>query len=409
MGKGGEDRVQRVGRKVNHVVNYSGPAIRVQAPTGRVVDGRGRARQTGAVNTDLHAFVRDALSRGASRDDIRKALRDARWPEDEIEAELGAWHDAGLGIPVPRRRVGFSPREAFLYLLLFVALYLVAFHVGAILFALIERTWPDPAVSAEEAWARTRDWVRFSLASVLVAFPVYLLTARLTGRAVAVDPEKRNSGVRRWLTYLTLFNAACVLIGDFIAVLLGLFKGELTARFLSKAAIVAAIGGWLFTHYMGGLRRDEAEAPRHAGPSQLARAAGALVVVVALLGLWLAGSPARARRQALDQRRVQVLSQIADAVGDHVRFRRALPSTLDELMMRGGGRPGLTLTDPVTHDRVPYVVLDSLRYQLCADFDAPDSVGPYGEAVNSFWRHGAGRTCFTFDVPPPHLLPPGGN
>jgi hypothetical protein len=360
------------------------------------------------VNTDLHAFVRDALSRGASRDDIRKALRDARWPEDEIEAELAAWHDAGLGIPVPKRRVGFSPREAFLYLLLFVALYLVAFHTGAILFALVERTWPDPAVSAEEAWARTRDWVRFSLASVLVAFPVYLFTARVTGRAVAVDPEKRNSGVRRWLTYLTLFNAACVLIGDFIAVLLGLFKGELSVRFMSKAAIVAAIGGWLFAHYMGGLRRDEAEAPRHAGPSQLARAAGLVVAIVAFVGLWLAGSPARARRQALDQRRVQVLSQIANAVGDHVRMRRALPVTLDELM-RGNPQSGFTLTDPVTHDRVPYIVLDSLHYQLCADFDAPDSVGPYGDAVNPFWRHGAGRTCFTFDVAPSQLRPRGGN
>jgi hypothetical protein len=97
------------------------------------------------MNADLHAFVREALARGTSRDDVRKALRDARWPDDEIEAELEAWHDAGLGLPVPRRRVGFSPREAFLYLLLFVALYLVAINVGVILFAWVVRTWPDAA------------------------------------------------------------------------------------------------------------------------------------------------------------------------------------------------------------------------------------------------------------------------
>jgi len=130
------------------------------------------------VNPDLHAFVREALARGTSRDDVRKALRDARWPEDEIEAELEAWHDAGLGLPVPRRRLGFSPREAFLYLLLFVALYLVAFNVGSILFFWIERLWPDAAMSgSEEYWDRTRDGVRFAISCVLVAFPVYLYTA----------------------------------------------------------------------------------------------------------------------------------------------------------------------------------------------------------------------------------------
>ena len=90
------------------------------------------------MNEPLHTFVRDALARGVSRDAIRDALREARWPDDEIEAALEAWHDAGLGLPVPRRRVALSPREAFLFLLMFVSLYLVAYHTGAILFVLIE-------------------------------------------------------------------------------------------------------------------------------------------------------------------------------------------------------------------------------------------------------------------------------
>src|SRR5262249_8997938 len=203
-----------------------------------------------------------------------------------------------------KRRLAFSPREAFLYLLMFVALYLVAINVGVILFAWVERTWPDAAVrNWSEAWEARRGSVRFALACVLVAFPVYVLTSRLTGRAIAADAEKRNSGVRRWLTYLTLFNAACVLIGDFIVVLQGLFAGELTVRFLFKAGIVAAIGGWVLAHYLGGLRRDEADRPRSAAPAPHARVAGALVVGVMILGMWLAGPPARARNPALGPRR----------------------------------------------------------------------------------------------------------
>lgn len=348
------------------------------------------------MNSDLHGFVRDALAQGASRDAIRTALRDARWPDDEIEAELAAWHDAGLGLPVPRRRVGVSPREAFLYLLLFVSLYLVAYHTGQILFGLVHRAWPDPALD-ESLWDRTREWVRFSVATLLVAFPVYLFTSRLIGRAVAKDPEKRNSGVRRWLTYLTLFSAACVLIGDFIAVLLGLLKGELTLRFMSKAAIVAAIAGFLFTHYMRGMRRDEEEAPRALPPSPLARAAGAVVAIVVLTGLWIAGSPGVARRQLLDQRRLRELQAISAAVTDHYHVRSRLPESLDRLA-RTGTQEGLALQDPVTHEPYAYQPVDSMSYELCATFDAADSLGPYRGKPDPFWRHDAGRACFRFEV-----------
>jgi hypothetical protein len=351
------------------------------------------------MNSDLHTFVREALSHGASRDAIRAALRDARWPDDEVESALAAWHDAGLGLPVPRRRVGVSPREAFLYLLLFASLYLVAYHVGAILFAWIERSWPDAAVMDSAVDLRS-EWVRFGVASLLVAFPVYLLTARITGRAVARDPEKRNSGVRRWLTYLTLFNAACVLIGDFIAVLLGLLKGELTARFMSKAAVVAAIAAWLFTHYMGGLRRDEEDAPKRATPSWLARAAGGAVVLVILLGMYIAGAPAQVRREAIDQRRVNELQTLSQHVLTFNATFKHLPRDLDELAQLNSPASRLSLTDPVRKVRYEYLVHDSSSFELCATFDASDSLGPYGPGVNPFWRHEAGHTCFTFHVQP---------
>jgi hypothetical protein len=367
------------------------------------VDAYRFPRDTAAMNADLHAFVRDALARGVGRDAIREALREARWAEDEIESALGAWHDAGLGLPVPRRRVGFSPREAFLYLLLFVALYLVAYHTGAILFAMVERAWPDPALD-ENIWNRAREWLRFSLASLLVAFPVYLLTARITGRAVARDPEKRNSGVRRWLTYLTLFNAACVLIGDFIAVLLGLLKGELTARFTSKAAVVAAIAGWLFAHYLGGLRRDEEDPPRAAGPSWWARAAGVVVLAVTVAGLVLAGSPAVARKQILDQRRLRELQMLSNAVNNFYGARQRLPADLTE-MVKTGAHPEVSLRDPVTRERYPYQVVDSVSYELCATFDAADSLGPHESRPSEFWRHGAGSQCFRFTVNVPTRRP----
>ena len=348
------------------------------------------------VNADLHRFVHDALARGVPRETIRSALREARWPDDEIDAELAAWHDVGIGLPVPRRRIGISAREAFLHLLLFVSLYLVAYHAGAILFGWFERLWPDRA-SLDTIADPRRDTIRLSVASLLVAFPIYLFTARLIGRAVARDPEKRNSGVRRWLTYLTLFNAACVLIGDLIAILLGLLKGELTQRFVSKAAVVGSIAGWLFTHYLRALRRDEVEPPTTpAARTWPARAAGTAVVLVLALGLWLVGTPAQVRRQALDQRRIEDLQSLSQEVNAFEAAQHRLPATTDELREWNPGRSPLHWRDPVRRTLYAYRSLDAGRFALCATFDAADSVAPYGGGVDDFWRHGAGPVCFKF-------------
>jgi hypothetical protein len=347
-------------------------------------------------HADLHTFVRDALSRGIPREEVRRALLEARWSPDEVEAELAMWHDAGLAVPVPRRSVAISPREAFLHLLMFVALYLVAFHVGAVAFAWIRVKLPDPLVTGYDVtFALVRDNVRFSLATLLVAYPVFLLLSRVTSQAVERDPEKRNSGVRRWLTYLTLFNAACVLIGDFITTLLGLLKGELTAPFLAKVVVVAAIAGWLFSHYLGGLRREEAAAPRAAMSAWFARLASLGVIAAIVVAMWISGHPSAVRTEALDQQRVANLDAIAHAVQQYRRTHGVPPTTLTEVA-RQPDAGTIVLSDPVRRDPYAYTPIDSLRFELCATFDHADSLGPYGENVSPFWRHDAGRACFRF-------------
>lgn len=53
-----------------------------------------------------------------------------------------------------------------------------------------------------------------SLACVMVAFPVYVFTMRYILREVRVQPEKNDSLVRKWLTYIALLVAAGVVVGD---------------------------------------------------------------------------------------------------------------------------------------------------------------------------------------------------
>ncbi len=201
---------------------------------------------------DLSTFVRDALARDIPRERIATALRAAGWPQDKVDEALAAYAEVDFPLPVPRPRPYLSAREAFLYLLLFTALFLSAFHFGALLFELIEKAVPDPAGPSFSATT-----LRWSVSYLLVAFPLYLLLTVHQERELRRDPGKRASKVRKWLTYLTLFVAAGFLVGDLVALLFHLLEGELSLRFGLKVAVVAAIAGTAFGYYLADLRREE--------------------------------------------------------------------------------------------------------------------------------------------------------
>lgn len=209
------------------------------------------------MQSDIHSFVREALLRGIPKADIHAALRKANWKDDEVRAALDTYADVAFPIPVPKRKPYGAAREAFMYLVLFLCLYISAFSFGSLLFHFINRWIPD-AIRFYESGDLSA--VRMSVASLIVAFPLYLWLSSLLAAAIRRDPERKGSKVRKWLTYITLFIAAGVIIGDLITLLFNLLGGELTARFLLKVLTVLLIAGLIFGYYLWDLRQEEKEA-----------------------------------------------------------------------------------------------------------------------------------------------------
>jgi hypothetical protein len=211
-----------------------------------------------AATQELERFVREALASGASRQQLEMVLAAAGWTPDQVRGALAAWADVAFPVPVPRPRAQLSAREAFLYLLLFSTLYLTAWHLGSLLFDLVNHALPDPA-DAQFRAGNLGPSMRWSIATLAVAFPVFAFLARHIGMELARHPEKRLSPVRRWLTYLTLFIAAGALIGDLIVLVYNVLGGEASLRFLLKVGVVGAIAGTIFGYYLVDLRREEHE------------------------------------------------------------------------------------------------------------------------------------------------------
>jgi uncharacterized protein DUF5671 len=212
-----------------------------------------------AIREELLDFVKAGLTRGLPRAQIEGALLQAGWDDREVKAALAGFADVAFPLPVPRPKPYLSAREAFTYLVLFSTLYVSAYGFGSLLFQLINHAFPDPT---DSQWAvrNFREAVRWSVSSLIVAFPVFLYVSRWASQGLHRDPTKRStSKVRRWLTYLTLFMTACILLGTGIALVNGLLAGELTVRFALKVLTVAGITGTIFGYYLWDLRAEEVE------------------------------------------------------------------------------------------------------------------------------------------------------
>ena len=343
-----------------------------------------------AINDDLLEFVRDALARGTPRAQVQDVLLAAGWNRDQIHGAIDSYADVDFPIPVPRPRPYLSAREAFMYLLLFTTLYVSAYNLGAIAFHYIERVFPDPAETTYADY--TRQAVRWALASLLVASPLFLYMSWIVERSVRRDPGKRRSNVRRWLMYLTIFVAAAVLIGDFITLVYNALGGELTIRFGLKVLTIALVAGTVFAYYLSDLRLEDTKSipeDRRWKPS-IAAACVVSIASAAVAGLVMIGSPSEERLRRIDLRRVRDLQDIEEAASVYFGRHKRLPASLAELSSEAG--MAFAIHDPsllayelrITGDRT---------YEICARFDRESSgTGRYG--ATAFWSHGRGRQCF---------------
>jgi hypothetical protein len=207
-------------------------------------------------DTNLSRFVREALSAGATRADVKKALAAAGWSHEQISDALAAYAEVEFPVPVPRPRPQLSARDAFMYLVMFGMLYVSAYQFGNLVFQFVNLAFPDP-LDPRGPEEYIGDRIRWATSALLVAFPVFLFVAYRIARRVARDPAQRMSAIRKWLTYLTLFVAACIIVGDLIFLLNSVLSGELTVRFILKALTVGLIATGIFGYYLWSMRADD--------------------------------------------------------------------------------------------------------------------------------------------------------
>jgi hypothetical protein len=352
----------------------------------------------------LQTFIESAKSKGASDEFLCALLIRSGWPAKDVYETLGQYWQSMTGVSLPQRvGSGESAREAFLYLLSFSTLATWATSLGALIFDLINHWLPD-AVSRANALDLRRS-LTWEMARLLVAFPIYLAVTAIAGKEAGKFPDRLQSGVRKWLTYLALLGTAGTMICDLIWFLNYLLSGEITVRFVLKSSTVMIICAGIFAYYLRSLRWSRAANIVRAQFSNRAFAfvSSAAVITAFCVGVGIAGTPAQQRTVEADRVRLENLRELAQAVRAwHVRTAMVnaaatVPVSLGELT-KANDLPIDSMLDPLT--RMPYVYRPKggNRYELCATFSTSEQSERVYRVHSEFWRYGKGQTCFTLDA-----------
>lgn len=303
-----------------------------------------------------------------------------------------------------------SPRDFFLHLAVFAALYVSAVSILRLWFEVIDTLIPDPLAHARYYSGFTAPSLRAAVASLVVVFPLYLVFSRLSGNEDRRDSSRRKVWIRTWLTYITLFAAGVTLVIDGIILINTFLGGELSARFALKVVAVFTVAGVVFGYYLADARRHEA-LPKKRG-ALLLWGVSVLVLLSIIGSFFIIGSPTTTRLRRLDEQRVSHLQAIQWQVLEYWQQKSALPETLSllENPLTGFSLPA----DPQNAAAYEYRLVSALSFELCATFSLSDKTLSDSRARGGFtkpvsvpyphlgeaWTHEAGRSCFERTIDP---------
>lgn len=282
------------------------------------------------------------------------------------------------------------PRDACLHLLSMVALYWSAISFIALCWEYVNYFFPD---ALADRYADVSGAMRFEISSLLIVFPVFIWVSWFLNKLYVKEPQTRESKIRKWLLYLTLFITALVMIIDLVCIINTFLSGGMTLRFILKALSMLTVIGFIFVFYLDDVKRGSAlpEARYFAWITSA-------VVFASVVGSFLIiGSPMETRQIKFDAQRINNLKNIQFQLVNYWRNKSQLPTQLSDL-----NNPISDYSvplDPQTHVPYEYFIQDpaTLSFELCAVFNTKSMPSSASEETNSLeehWNHSAGRVCF---------------
>ncbi|OGG69673.1 hypothetical protein A3I99_04760 [Candidatus Kaiserbacteria bacterium RIFCSPLOWO2_02_FULL_45_11b] len=277
-----------------------------------------------------------------------------------------------------------------------ITLYVSISFLVVLLFSIINLRFEDAAESYWQIESSTSS-LRVAIAMLLVFFPTYLALTRQVNKNRRTETNSAYLGLTKWLLYLSLLVGGGVLLGDAVAVILSFLEGELTTRFVLKAAVLMLIVGAAFYYYLQDARGYWLTREKE---SKLYGLAMAVVVTAAIvMGFFNSQTPNTIREMKLDETQISDLQQIQWKIEEALAVSSStVPASLEEAY------DGFPIPE-APEDRAAYSYeVTEQGFNLCATFSRDSNTeqemwGPTFDKTalirnGNSWQYKEGRYCF---------------
>lgn len=290
-----------------------------------------------------------------------------------------------------------TAKDFFLHLGVTISLYATVIAFLNLIFKVIDKSFPHIIDTNIYYWSGSSE-ISMPVATLIVVFPVLICLSFFVYKSYEKDQSKKNLGIRKWLTYVTLFIAGLILAGDLILVIYKFLDGQdLTQAFLLKSISLFVVLGVVFCYYLQDLRDKITNRQRKIW----AICVGVIILASIILGFSIMGSPRTQRLLRYDQEKIIQLSNMQWTIINYWIENGVIPEELPNPPV-----------DKQTGKFFEYIKTGDMTYKICAEFNkerGEDRRGRtagdgYGFVTTDYrsrddnWNHPAGRYCFEREV-----------
>jgi len=288
-----------------------------------------------------------------------------------------------------------AAKYAFFYMLSLVALIFMALSAGMIIFQIINKNIID--IINQYQGRYSPEQLKFAISALIISAPIFYITVWQIFKNLASGALKKDSGIRKWLTYLILFISSVVMLGWLIGTVNSFLDGDLTVKFILKSITAIGIAAAVFTFYFYDIRREEVDNKKN----NIIRIYlfGSLVLVIAIFtaSLFFVESPTETRNRKIDNAILEDFNIIDGAITTYYDENGQIPMDFAVLKEDFSYLSDNDFKNPVNGEKYEYKIMGENKYELCTAFMSSnkDENADQNDYYKDRWPHEAGYQCLS--------------